>query len=108
MQPLRAHAEVCLRRTGSREPLAPGWSTHAAGRIGSVQLDIFYRPDRHDVCRAIGAPGELLGSGLAEAGYHHAAALDDGIEIWARERPTSVRARLAGFGVIDGGRARQR
>lgn len=108
MQPLRAHADVYLRRAGSREPMAPGWATHPAGRIGSVRLDIVYRPDRHDVCRSIGAPGAVLRSGLAESGYRHAAALDDGIEIWVRERPTSVRARLAGLGVIDGGRARQR
>ena len=102
------HAAVYLRRAGSREPLAPGWETHPAGRIGDVCLDLVYRPDRHDVCRAIGAPDESLRAQLDEAGFHQNAVLDGGIEIWVRERSTSVRARLAGFRVVAGGRERHR
>ena len=108
MQTATVHAAVYLRRAGSHEPLAAGWETHPAGRIGAVRLDLVYRPDRHDVCRAIGASDDTLRLHLAEAGFHQNAMLDDGIEIWVRERPTSVRARLAGFRVIEGGRDRHR
>lgn len=106
--PTTAHAEVYLRRAASREPLAAGWETHPAGRIGDVRLDLVYRPDRHDICRAIGAPDKSLRAHLAETGFQQNAVLDDGVEIWVRERPTSVRARLAGFRVISGGRERHR
>jgi hypothetical protein len=108
VRPAAAHADVYLRRSGSSESLAPGWETHPAGRVGDVRLDLVYRPDRHDVCRAIGSPGHSLRSNLAETGFRLSAVLDDGVEIWVRDRPTSVRARLAGFRVVDGGRARQR
>ena len=108
MQPALVQQGVYLRRAGSSEPLAPGWETHPAGRVGNVQLDLVYRPDRHDVCRAIGTTNRLLRSHFAETGFHQSAVLDDGIEIWVRERPTSVRARLAGFRVLAGGRERHR
>ena len=103
-----ARAAVYLRRATSGEPLAAGWETHPAGRIGDVRLDLVYRPDRHDVCRAIGGSDVSLRAQLAEAGFHQNAVLDDGIEIWVRERSTSVRARLAGFRVVAGGRERHR
>jgi hypothetical protein len=108
MQPATHHVAVHLRRAGSRDPLAHGWETHPAGRIGGVQLDLVYRPDRHDVCRAIGGCDDSLRSHLADAGFQQSAVLDDGIEIWVRERSTSVRARLAGFRVLEGGRDRHR
>jgi hypothetical protein len=100
--------EIYLRPSASRDDLPPGWQTHAAGAVDGVRLDFVYRPDRHDVCRAIGRASEELVAGLREAGYHRVAALDDGVELWVRDRPASVRGRLAGFRMLDGGRARQR
>ena len=102
------HDGVHLRRADSTEPLPVGWRTHVAGTLDGVRLDFVYRPDRHDICRAIGAPSLHLAAGLRQAGYHRSACLDDGIELWVRDRPASVRARLAGFAGLDGGRVRQR
>ena len=109
MSALRSTQEgVHLRRADSAEPLPPGWRTHLAGTLDGVRLDFAYRPDRHDICRAIGAPSAHLAAGLRQAGYQRSARLDGGIELWVRDRPASVRARLAGFAVLDGGRVRQR
>jgi hypothetical protein len=108
---LAAHAThdgVRLRRADSAEPVSVGWRTHPAGTLDGVRLDFVYRPDRHDICRAIGAPSVHLAAGLRQAGYQRSACLDGGIELWVRDRPASIRARLAGFSVIDGGRVRQR
>lgn len=99
---------VHLRRADSTEPLPAGWRTHVAGTLDGVGLDFVYRPDRHDICRAIGAPSVHLAAGLRQAGYQRSACLDGGIELWVRDRSASVRARLAGFTVVDGGRVRQR
>jgi len=71
-------------------------------------MEFVYRPDRHDVCRALNALNPKVAAGLAHAGYRKAAAFDGGGELWVRERAAAVRARLAGFHVIDGGRARTR
>ena len=110
MQPARAsaHDDLYLRRAGSRESVAPGWATHPAGAVGGVSFEFVYRPDRHDVCRALNPLNERVIAGLASAGYRKAAAFDGGGELWVRDRSASVRARLAGFRVLDGGRARQR
>ena len=108
---LAAHASqdgVRLRRADSAGPVPSGWRTHPAGTLDGVRLDFVYRPDRHDICRAIGAPSVHLAAGLRQAGYQRSACLDGGIELWVRDRPASIRARLAGFSVIDGGRVRQR
>ncbi len=99
---------VRLRRADSAEPVPDGWRTHAAGSLDGVRLDLVYRPDRHDVCRALRAPSAHIAAGLHQAGYRRSACLDGGIELWVRDRPASVRARLAGFAVLDGGRVRQR
>lgn len=104
----RAAAEVYLRRAASTDPVPPGWRTHPAGSLDGVRLDFVYRPDRHDVCRAIGAPGQHIINGLREAGYRRTAAFDSGVELWVRDRGAAVRARLAGFRVLEGGRARTR
>jgi hypothetical protein len=103
-----AHDGVRLRRADSAEPVPAGWRTHPAGTVDGVRLDLVYRPDRHDICRAIGAPSIHLAAGLRQAGYERSACLDGGIELWVRDRPASIRARLAGFSVLDGGRVRQR
>lgn len=102
------HDGVRLRRADSTEPVRAGWRTHPAGTLDGVRLDFLYRPDRHDVCRSIGAPSVHLAAGLGQAGYRRTARLDGGVELWVRDRPASVRARLAGFRVLDGGRVRQR
>lgn len=103
-----AHDEVYLRRAGTRQAPPPGWATHPAGRVGGVDLEFVYRPDRHDVCRALNPLNDKVTAGLAGAGYRKAAAFDGGGALWVRERSAAVRARLAGFSVLDGGRARQR
>lgn len=110
MLPARAyaHGDVYLRRAGSREPLPPGWATYPLGTVGGVRFEFVYRPDRHDVCRALNPLNEKVAAGLAQAGYRKAAAFDSGGELWVRERAAAVRARLAGFHIIDGGRARTR
>lgn len=100
--------DIYLRRAGSREPVASGWATHPAGTVAGVRFEFVYRPDRHDVCRALNPLNEKVVAGLAQAGYRKAAAFDGGGELWVRERSASVRARLAGFRVLDGGRVRQR
>jgi hypothetical protein len=102
------HEGVQLRRADSTEPLPAGWRTHPAGTLDGVHLDFAYRPGRHDICRAIGTPSVHLAAGLRQAGYQRSARLDGGIELWVRDRPASVRARLAGLTVVDGGRVRQR
>jgi hypothetical protein len=107
--PARAsHDEVYLRRAESREALPPGWLRHPAGRIDGVHLDFVYRPDRHDICRALGALSHQVMAGMREAGYQKTAAFDGGVELWVRDRPAAMRARLAGFRVLEGGRARTR
>lgn len=103
-----SHDGVRLRRADSADPVPAGWRTHPAGTLGGVRLDFLYRPDRHDICRAIGAPSIHLAAGLRQAGYERSACLDGGIELWVRDRPASIRARLAGFRVLDGGPVRQR
>ncbi len=103
-----AHDSVRLRRSDSAEPVPAGWRTHPAGTLDGVHLDFVYRPDRHDICRAIGAPSIHVAAGLRQAGYERSACLDGGIELWVRDRPALIRARLAGFSVLDGGRVRQR
>lgn len=109
MLPARAsHDEVYLRRAASREPLPPRWLAHPVGRADGVDLDVVYRPDRHDICRALGALSHQVVAGLREAGYCKTAVFDGGVELWVRDRPASMRARLAGFHVLDGGRVRQR
>lgn len=110
MLPARAPVQddVYLRRAGTREPVAAGWATHPLGTVGGVGMEFVYRPDRHDVCRALNPLNQHIVAGLAQAGYRKAAAIDGGGELWVRERAASVRARLAGFHVIDGGRARAR
>lgn len=110
MLPARApvHDEVHLRRAGTPTPVPPGWATHPAGTVGGINLECVYRPDRHDVCRALNPLSEKAVTGLAQAGYRKAAAFDGGGALWVRDRSASVRARLAGFRVLDGGRARQR
>ena len=110
MLPARApaHDDIYLRRAGTREPVPAGWATHPLGTVGGVPFEFAYRPDRHDVCRALNPLNDKVIAGLAAAGYRKAAAFDSGGELWVRERSASVRARLAGFRVLDGGRARQR
>lgn len=109
MLPARAPADdVHLRRAGTPEPVPPGWATHPLGRISGIDFEFLYRPDHHDVCRALNPLNQKVVAGLAQAGYRKAAAFDGGGELWVRERSASVRARLAGFRVLDGGRARQR
>ena len=110
MLPARAHPhdDVYLRRAGSREPVPPGCATHPLGTVSGVRFEFVYRPDRHDVCRALNPLNHKVVARLAQAGYRKAAAFDGGGELWVRERSASVRARLAGFRVIDGGRARTR
>jgi len=103
-----AHDGVRLRRADSAVPVPAGWRTHPAGTLDGVRLAFLYRPDRHDICRAIGAPSIHVAAGLRQAGYERSACLDGGIELWVRDRPASIRARLAGFSVLDGGRVRQR
>jgi hypothetical protein len=71
-------------------------------------MEFVYRPDRHDVCRALNPLSQKVVAGLARAGYRKAASFDGGGELWVRERAAAVRARLAGLHVIDGGRARTR
>ena len=102
------HDGVHLRRADAAEPLPAGWRTLSAGAIDGVALDVVYRPDRHDICRSSGAPSAQITAGLLQAGYERSARLDGGIELWVRDRPAAVRARLAGFTVLDGGRVRQR
>ena len=58
---------VHLRRADSAEPVPAGWRTHPAGTLDGVRLDFLYRPDRHDICRAIGAPSLHLAAGLRQA-----------------------------------------
>ena len=109
MLPARSvHDGVHLRRADSAEPLPAGWRAHPAGTLDRVRLDLVYRPDRHDICRAIGAPSVRLTAGLRQAGYQRSARLDGEIELWVRHRAGSVRARLVGFTVVDGGRIRLR
>ena len=100
--------EVYLRRAAAGDPLPAGWRAHPAGTMGGVALDFVYQPARHDVCRALGGVTECLATGLGEAGYRRTAELDGGWELWVRDRPTALRARLAGLRVIEGGRARSR
>lgn len=100
--------DIFLRRAGSREELPPGWSTHPLGPVGGVPIEFVFRPDRHDVCRALNPMPAHAARGLAEAGYRRVAGFDGGGELWARERSAAVRARLAGFRVLEGGRARTR
>jgi hypothetical protein len=71
-------------------------------------LDVVYQPARHDVCRALGPSNLRVAAGLGEAGFRRTAAFDGGGELWVRDRPAAMRARLAGFRVLDGGRARGR
>ena len=104
----RRTEDVYLRRAGITEPPPTGWATHPAGSVGGVEFEFVYRPDRHDVCRALNRTTDKVVAGLAQAGYQRAATFDGGGELWVRERNALVRARLAGFGVIEGGRARQR
>jgi len=101
-------ADVYLRRACSPEPVPDGWRTHPAGSVGGVALDVVYQPARHDVCRALGPLNQRLTSGLGEAGFRKAAAFDGGGELWVRDRPAVLRARLAGLRVLDGGRVRGR
>ena len=99
---------VYLRRAVSTEPLPAGWQTGPAGLVDGVELEVVYQPTRHDVCRALCPLNLKAAAGLAEAGFHRTAAFDGGAELWVRDRPTAMRARLAGFRVLDGGRARGR
>lgn len=101
-------SEVYLRRAAAGEPVPPGWKTHPAGKLGGVALDFVYQPARHDICRSLGAANQRLAADLGSAGYQRTAVLDDGWELWVRDRPAALRARLAGFRVIEGGRARSR
>lgn len=101
-------ADAYLRHAVSTEPLPPGWRTHPAGVVGGVVLDVVYQPARHDVCRALGPLNLSVAAGLGEAGFRRTAAFDGGGELWVRDRPAAMRARLAGFRVLDGGRARER
>ena len=98
-------ARAYLRRAASSEPVPDGWQRHPAGTLAGIELEVVYRPDRHEVCRAVGLQEPV---GLDRAGYQRAAALDDGCEVWVRDRSAGVRARLAGFRVIDGGCGRSR
>lgn len=102
------HADAYLRRAESPEPVPGGWQTHPAGVVGGVALEVVYQPARHDVCRALGPLTPRITIGLGESGYRRTAAFDGGGELWVRDRPAAMRARLAGFGVLDGGRARGR
>lgn len=105
---MAAGAEVHLRRSAAGEAVPPGWNVHHAGTRDGVALDLVYRPNRHDVVRALGGVHPRVAARLGEAGYAHAAVLDGGWELWVRDRSVALRARLAGFEVIDGGRARAR
>lgn len=100
--------EVYLRRAAAGEPVPVGWKTHPAGKLNGVSLDFVYQPARHDICRSLGAVNQRLAADLGEAGYRRTAVLDDGWELWVRDRSAALRARLAGFRVIEGGRARSR
>ncbi|MGH9136595.1 MAG: hypothetical protein ACRD0G_06045 [Acidimicrobiales bacterium] len=102
------HADAYLRRAMSTEPVPAGWQTHPGGVVGGVVLDVVYQPARHDVCRALGPLNLRVAVGLGEAGFRRAAAFDGGGGLWVRDRPAAMRARLAGFRVLDGGRARGR
>ena len=103
-----AQPSVYLRRTGNPEPVPVGWSTHPAGTLIGIDLEIVYNPARHDVCRALRPLTAHLARGIGTAGYKRTAALDNGVELWVRDRASAVRASLAGFHVIDGGRVRAR
>ena len=100
--------EVYLRRSATVAPVPPGWTVHQAGTLGGVALDFVYQPNRHDVLRSLGSVNDRVAAGLDDAGYRRTALLDDGWELWVRDRSAALRARLAGFRVIDGGRARGR
>lgn len=99
----RSRAGVYLRRS-SAGAVPPGWAAHQAGTLGGLALDYVFQPNLHDVCRALGAVDQRLAAGLGDAGYRRTAILDDGRELWVRDRAAARRARLAGFHVIDGGR----
>ena len=103
-----AHPSVYLRRTGSPDPVPGGWNTHPAGTLAGIDLEIVYNPARHDVCRALTPLAAHLACDIGTAGYKRTAALDNGVELWVRDRASAVRAALAGFHVIDGGRVRAR
>lgn len=108
-QPVAAACtDAYLRRAASTEPVPPGWATHPAGAVGGVALEVVYQPARHDVCRALGPMTLRVETGLGEAGFRRTAAFDGGGELWVRDRLAAMRARLAGFRVLDGGRARRR
>jgi hypothetical protein len=100
--------DTYLRRASATDPVPVGWQTHPAGTVDGIPLDIVYRPARHDVCRALLALNARVAAGLGAAGYRRTARLDGGGELWVRDRSAAMRARLAGFRVIDGGRARGR
>jgi hypothetical protein len=102
-----ATAGVYLRRS-SDGPVPSGWAVHQAGTLGGVALDFVFQPNRHDVCRSLGAVNARVAAGLGSAGYQRTAVLDGGWELWVRDRPAALRARLAGFRVIEGGRVRGR
>lgn len=100
--------EVYLRRSATGAPVPSGWTVHQAGTLGGVALDFVCHPSRHDVLRSFGSVNDRVAAGLVDAGYQRTAVLDDGWELWVRDRPAALRARLAGFRVIDGVRARSR
>ena len=95
MLPARAlvHGDVYVRRAGSREPVPPGWATHALGSVGGVCMEFAYRPDRHDVCRALNPLSQKVVAGLARAGYRKAASFDGGGELWVRDRAAAAYAK---------------
>lgn len=103
-----AQPTAYLRRTDSPEQVPGGWKTHPAGTLAGIDLEIVYNPARHDVCRALAPLSQRLACDIGTAGYKRTAGLDNGVELWVRDRATAVRAALAGFHVIDGGRVRAR
>lgn len=97
-----------LRRAGSSQPVPAGWDRCPAGALAGVALEVVFRPDRHDLCRASAPLGDKVEAGLAGSGWQRTAALDAGVELWVRDRHHALGERLAALQIIDGGRGRSR